>query len=347
MEDERVLDISWGTILKIAIVFLGFYILFLIKDILIWIIFALIISILFNPAITFLQKRRIPRVVATIFVYVFIFTFLSFILYWTIPVFILEIQQFTQLFPQYFEKLSPPLRGLGLEAFDSFESFTLAIQDWLVRISSSIFGAIISIFGGIFSTVTIFAIAIFFSMEEKSVNHTIDLISPKGAENYFLDLWEKGQAKTTAWFGARILSGIFVGFLSYIALTLFDVNYAFVLSVFAGFSDIIPVLGPIFAGVVITILAALDSWSKAILVLIAFILIQQIEGNIITPILTKRLVGLPPVLVLIALLVGGRLWGGLGAILAIPLAGIMYEFLKDFLQRRKDMSVDVNVSGRV
>lgn len=339
MENERLLDISWGTILKVTAVFSGAYILYLIRDILIWIIFALIISILFNPVINFLERRKIPRILATIFVYVAAFGILSYLFYLTIPVFISEIQQFTQLFPQYFERLSPPLKGLGIEAFENFETFTLAIQDWLVKISSSIFGALVAIFGGIFSTATIFALAIFFSMEEKGVKRTIELLAPRENEAYFLRLWERSRIKTAAWFGTRILSSIFVGILSYFTLRVLNINYAFTLSLFAGIMDIIPIFGPIFAGAVITILALMSSWVKAFFILVAFILIQQIEGNILTPILTKKLVGLPSVLVLIALLVGGRLWGVLGAILAIPLTGIVYEFSRDYLKKRKESAV--------
>ncbi|HDY72554.1 MAG TPA: AI-2E family transporter [bacterium] len=335
MENERVLDISWGTILKISIAVLVFYTIYSIRDILVSVIFALVISILFNPVIDFLEKRRIPRVIATLFIYVSVFALLSFVLYWTVPVFVLEIQQFAQLFPQYFGKLSPPLKGLGLEAFENFETFTLALQDWLIKASSTIFGVLISIFGGIFSTVTIFAMAIFFSIEEKEVKKAIKAISPKRSEGYFQDLWQRCQNKTAAWFGTRILSSLFVGLVSYITLNVLNVNYASMLSLFAGVMDIIPVLGPIFAGTIITILAALDSWFKALFVLLAFVLIQQIEGNIITPILTRRLVGLPAILVLIAVLVGGRLAGFLGAILAIPLTSIIYEFLRDFVQERK------------
>ena len=335
MENERVLDISWGTILKISIAVLVFYTIYSIRDILVSVIFALVISILFNPVIDFLEKRRIPRVIATLFIYVSVFALLSFVLYWTVPVFVFEIQQFAQLFPQYFGKLSPPLRGLGLEVFENFETFTLALQDWLIKASSTIFGVLISIFGGIFSTVTIFAMAIFFSIEEKEVKKAIKAISPKRSEGYFQDLWQRCQNKTAAWFGTRILSSLFVGLVSYITLNVLNVNYASTLSLFAGVMDIIPVLGPIFAGTIITILAALDSWFKALFVLLAFVLIQQIEGNIITPILTRRLVGLPAILVLIAVLVGGRLAGFLGAILAIPLTSIIYEFLRDFVQERK------------
>ena len=336
MNNEKTLDISWGTLLKIAIVFLGFYILYSIRDILLWILFGLIISILFNPAINLLEKRRIPRAIATIFVYVFAFAVLSLIFYLTIPVFVLEAQQFTQLFPQYFEKLAPPLRDLRLEAFESFDAFTQALQAWLVRASSSIFGAIISIFGGIFSTVTIFAIAIFFSIEEQEVKKAMELLSPKSKESYFLELWERCRTKTAAWFGARALSSLFVGLITYFTLRIFNIEYAAVLALFAGIMDIIPVLGPIFSGLIITTLTVLSSPAKAFLILIALVLIQQIEGNVITPVLTKRMAGLPAILVLVALLIGGRLWGFLGAILTMPLAGVIYEFLRDFLKKRKE-----------
>jgi predicted PurR-regulated permease PerM len=336
MQEERVLDISWGTLLKIAIVFLGFYILYLIKDILLWILFGLIISILFNPIINFLERRKIPRTMAAIFVYVAVFAILSLIFYWTIPIFIIEVQQFTQLFPQYFEKLAPPLRSLNIEAFESFETFTQVLQDWLVRTSSSIFGAIVSIFGGIFSTATIFAIAIFFSIEEKEVDKAMKLLVPKKNETYFLRLWERCQIKTAAWFGARALSSLFVGLITYVTLKIFSTEYAAVLALFAGVMDIIPVLGPIFSGVIIITLTVLSSPAKAFLILIALILIQQIEGNVITPILTKKMVGLPAILVLAALLIGGKLWGILGAVLTIPLVGVIYEFLRDYLQKRKE-----------
>ena len=336
MEEERVLDISWGTILKITIVFLSFYIVYLVRDVLVSILFALIISILFNPAIDFLQRRKVPRVLGTILVYTSFFAIFGALLYWLIPVFAFEIQQFTQLFPQYFGKLAPPLEGLGIEAFKSFEAFTETLQDWLNAASSSMFGALIAIFGGLISSITIFAMAIFFSIEDEDVKGAIRMLSPKGGEPYFSDLWNRCQLKTSAWFGTRILSSLFVGLISFITLEIFKIDYSFTLALFAGMVDVVPILGPIFAGIIITILTGLDSWIKAMFVLIAFVMIQQIEGNIVTPILTKKMVGLPAILVLIALLLGGRLWGILGAVLAIPLTSVVYEFLRDFLKRRKE-----------
>ena len=74
----------------------------------------------------------------------------------------------------------------------------------------------------------------------------------------------------------------------------------------------------------------------------AFFLIQQIEGNIVTPILTKKFVGLSPALVLISLAVGGKLLGILGAILAIPITSILFEFWTDFLKAKKEQKIPLN-----
>src|SRR3990167_1370559 len=113
MNSEKILDISWGTIFKIGIAALVVYMLFLTRGIFVWVLFGVIISVLFDPAIDFLQRRRIPRVVGTFALYLTVFGVIAFIIYSAAPVFINEIQRFSQLFPRYFETISPIFRGLG------------------------------------------------------------------------------------------------------------------------------------------------------------------------------------------------------------------------------------------
>lgn len=334
MNGEKLLDISWETIFKIAFAFFFFYFIYLVRDILTLIFFAFIISLLFNPAINFFQKRKISRIFATILIYFFVFGIFSFFIYSIFPLIISEFQQFLQLFPQYFEKLSPPLRELGFEAFENLEVFTKAFGDWLIKVSKNILSAIATIFGGIFSAFAIFTLAIFFSLEEKGLEKAIVLIFPKKYQNYILEIWQKSQEKISGWFFSRILACLFVGLLTLIASKILDLKYAFSFAILAGITNILPVIGPIFAGIIIFFFTFFTSFWKAIFILISFILIQQIENNILTPILTKKIIGLPPILVLISLMIGGRLWGILGAILAIPLAGIIFEFSKEFLERK-------------
>lgn len=202
--------------------------------------------------------------------------------------------------------------------------------------AKNIFNVLFTIFGGFFTTLFVIITAIFLSLEEKAVEKALLLLFPKKYEAQIMNVWLRCQRKVAGWFGARVLACIFVGVLSYIAFLLFNVKYPFTLALFAGVFNFIPYVGPLLSGVIIFLLVFPTEPFKGIIVLIAFVLIQQIENSILSPILMKKFVGLPPALVLLSLVIGGHLWGLLGAILAIPLFGILFEFLKEFLQRQHD-----------
>ena len=131
-----------------------------------------------------------------------------------------------------------------------------------------------------------------------------------------------------------------MGLLTFVALRVLNVEYDVSLAIFAGITNFIPIVGPVIAGLVILLIVMLDNVAKALFVVLAFIIIQQIE-SILTPILSRRFVGMSPILVLIALLVGGTLWGVMGAILAIPVIGILFEFLRDFFKKKKEAEATV------
>lgn len=335
--NERVLDISWGTIVKLAIAGFLVYLIFILKDILVWVLFGLIISILFDPVIDFLQKRRIPRVISTVGVYLVLFGILAYVIFATTPLFVGELQRFSQLLPQYFEEsISPPLQGLGIGAFEDFESFLKVIGENATDNSSNVVKALFSIFGGIFSTIFVISVAIFLSIEDRPGERVIGVLFPKKYEAVALDIWSRSQKKVSGWFLSRVLSSLFVGAATYIALLLFNVPYPFSLAILSGVLNFIPIIGPLLTTVLVALLVALDSPLRALFVILAITLIQQVENNILTPILSRKFIGLPPVLVLVALAIGGQFWGIMGAILAIPLAGILFEFLRDFLKKRKE-----------
>ncbi|MBI2624887.1 MAG: AI-2E family transporter [Candidatus Nealsonbacteria bacterium] len=333
---EKILDISWGTIAKVSVALSAFYILYLIRDILIWFLFALVLTVLFNPAIDFLQKKGIPRPLAVILCYFVVFGFLGFVIYLTIPVFITEIYQFSQLFPQYFEKIAPPLQGLGIEAFENFEIFIKTLGEGLRNMAANIFSALFSIFGGLVSTMFIITVAIFVSLEQNVIERGILLLFPKKYESFAVSLWEKTQQKVSGWFLIKVLGSVLVGVASYIAFIIFDIKYPFTLALASGALNFIPIVGPLIAGLAIFLLVSMESLFKAVFILIFFVILQQVEGNILTPILSEKFIKLSPALVLISLAIGGKLFGIWGAVLFVPLFGIVFEFLRDFLRRQKE-----------
>ena len=140
--DEKILDISWKTILKISIAIACFYVLFLVRDVLIWFIFALTISILANPAVEFLQKRKVPRTLGVILIYVAVLGVLGFLIYLMIPLFVSELKLFVGYLPQYFENVSPLFQGLGFKAFENIGIFVKSASQFLEGMADNIFSVL-------------------------------------------------------------------------------------------------------------------------------------------------------------------------------------------------------------
>lgn len=341
MNNEKVLDISWESIFKILILVIVIYLLYALRDIFVWVIFAIIISVLFEPIITFFTRRKVPRFLAAILVYFITFGFIGFLIYLTVPILSSEIQQSVKILPQYFDKISPPLRALGFKVFENIEAFTGFLNKTLEGMAQTIFNAVAVIFGGALATFSIISISLFLSLEEKPIAKTLRLIVPKKYEEVALDLWLRCERKIAGWFLSRILGCVFVGILSYLSFLILKIKYPFTLGFLAGVFNFLPIIGPVITGLIIFGVTFLENFWQAIFVLIIFVLIQQIENNVLLPALTTKFMELPPVIILLALTIGGILWGIWGALLAIPFFGILFEFLKEFLQKKKEKIITV------
>lgn len=337
MSQEQTLDVSWNTILKIFLAIFIFYIIFIAREIALWFLFALAISILLDPAINFFRKIHIPRIIAILIVYFSIFGILGLLIYITAPIFIAEMRQLIKYLPDYFEQVNPILRQFGIDTAQNFNDFTSTVTSNLQQSSQSILKALMVFFGGIASTISILTMAFFLSLEEKGVENVLLLLSPSKYEEYIRNIFERVQKKIAGWFGARVLACLFVGIGSYIVFFIFGIRYAFILALLSGFLNFIPYIGPWITGILLVVLVAISSasWFTALYALIAVMAIQAIENNLLTPLLMKKMTDIPPVLVLVSLLLGAKMFGFLGMIFAVPVFGIIYEFIKEFLENKK------------
>jgi predicted PurR-regulated permease PerM len=337
---KQFLDISWGTIFKILVAVFLIYFIFLVKEIIIWLIFALVISILFEPFIKLLVRKKIPRVIAVVCAYFIVFGMIIYSVYLALPFFLTEVQNFSNVLPEqipdYFERVSPFLRGLGLEVSGNLEELMSNFQRPIEEMSRNLFSFFATFFGGVLATFFTIALAIFISIEKGLMEKGLALIFPKKYEKYMLNLWDRSKEKVTGWFLVRIIGVVFVGLSSYIALSFLKVDYPVSFAVVAGILDFIPIIGPFIATIFIFLAVSMDSLLKAIFVFVALGLIQLIENIVLMPALTSKIIKISPVLVLISLFIGGRLWGVLGAVLLVPLVAILFEFLKDFFNEKKE-----------
>ena len=186
----------------------------------------------------------------------------------------------------------------------------------------------------------IFAIAFFISLEDRGVEKFLALLTPQKYEDFTVRLFERAQYKVSRWFGARILSCILVGVASFITFYVLDVKYAFILALISGVLNFVPYIGPTITLLLSVLFVGVSSsWLVAAYVFIIILVIQEIENKALTPLLMKKFMDLPPVLVLISLLVGGSIFGFLGTIFAVPIFGIIFEFVKEFLENKKQESL--------
>ncbi len=334
-ENRQLLDISWGAIIKVFFALVVIYLLYQIAEILVWSIFALVISVLFNPVVDILRRMKIPRVVGVVLVYFGFFGMVSLLFYVMIPGLYKEVRSFSEFLPDYIERISPFLSYVGIEGFATLDDIVGTLRDSADQVARGVFSGLALFFGGMSTTFFIITLAIFLSLEGNGVEKAISLLVSEKQKNQVLSTWKKCRDQVGSWFLIRIIACLFVAVSSFFVFYLFDVRYALVFAIIGGLFNFIPFVGPSIAALMFFIITSLDSVPQAIFIFIAFMIIQAIEGSVLTPALSKKIMGVSPALVLISIVIGGSLWGVLGAFLAIPLLGIIFEFTKAFLEKRK------------
>jgi len=335
MSQSQTINISTSTILRIVVVLLALAFLYIIRDILIVVFVAVIIAAAINGPVNWLQRHRVPRILGVTFIYLFILLLLALVVTLIFPPLAEQIKQLAVSFPEFMERASLTVQEWWGEhkIEGNLQMLLDRFSGKLTQAASSVFGTIVGIFGGLISAIIILVISFYLSVQEKGVKRFLISLTPNEHKHYISDLIERIQTRIGGWLRGQLLLMIIIGILVYIGLSILGVKYALTLALVAGLLEIIPYIGPILATIPAVILAFLQSPFLALLVLLLFIVIQQLENYVIFPQVMKRAVGLNSIIIIIVMLIGAKLAGVLGIILAVPLTAAAAEFLKDFQKK--------------
>jgi predicted PurR-regulated permease PerM len=186
------------------------------------------------------------------------------------------------------------------------------------------------VFGGIFSSVLIIVLSFYFAVVETGVDDFLRVVTPKKRQHYVLGLWRRSQHKIGLWMQGQLLLGVLIGVLTYLGLMILSVPHALVLAVIAGLLELIPVFGPPLSAVPAVAVAFVTGGPTLGLLTVAlYVIIQQFENHLIYPLVVTRVVGVPPILVIVTLIAGGQLAGFLGILLSVPVAAVIQELVND------------------
>jgi len=206
-------------------------------------------------------------------------------------------------------------------------------QKVLSHFSSGFVNTISAVFGGVLSFVLIVVLSFYLAVQEDGVSNFLKVITPLKNEKYIISLWKRSQKKIGYWMQGQILLGLIVGVLLYLGLTILGVKNAILLSVFAAFFEIIPLFGPVIAAIPAVLLSFADGGLTAgLLVIGLYLIIQQFENHLIYPLVVKKVVGVSPIMVILALVIGYKLAGFLGVLLSVPIAAAITEYFRDVVE---------------
>lgn len=220
--------------------------------------------------------------------------------------------------------------------------FSLLINDFRNAVSnfSNGFVQVLSVvFGGVLSFILIVVLSFYFAVQEDGIGSFLRIVTPVRQEHSVLDLWRRSQKKIGAWMQGQLLLGVLVGVLVYLGLTVLGIKNALLFGLVAAVFEIIPVFGPILASIPPVLTAFADTGlTGGLLVAGLFIIIQQFENHLIYPLVVKKIVGVPPILVILSLIIGAKLAGFLGILLSVPVASALMELLHDLEARKHTLA---------
>lgn len=339
---HHTMNISTATLLRVVGVIFILWILYLIRDILVILFLSLILAAAVDAPVDWLEKRKVPRVLGILSLYVLLCSVIALLFVLFVPMLTAQTQQFITTFPYYWNKFISGFEylkvhyGLSIEVAETFRRFTVNIAN---QGGNGLFSLLSGLVGGIFSSLLILVITFYMVVEENAIKKTFHFLAPRTYQASLTKLLYRIQRRIGSWLWGQLLLSLIVGMLSYIGLTALEMPYAFVLSIIAAIAELIPYIGPILAAIPAIILAFTISPLLALSVIILYIVIQQLENNILLPKVMQKTVGLNPIISLAAVLIGAKLGGILGAFLALPVATALSVIMDDLADHGRAKSL--------
>jgi predicted PurR-regulated permease PerM len=303
-------------------------------DAVLLIFFAIILAEAIRPLALRLERRRVPRPLGALLIYLVV-AVLLFAIGWllftpllaqvndfmtSLPAYLAQARQWAQDAQQALagnDPLTALIDGLAAQLTVSLQAALPTLLRFPLTLLSGAFGALISV-------VIVVTMSIFWLMSADKLREFVLSFVPEARRGDGAALFTELGHTLGGWVRGTLVAMLLIGSLTWLGMALLGMPYALLLGILAGLTELIPYLGPWISGTVAVIVAlvAVDP-AKALQVVVVFVLIQEVESNLVEPLVMSWAVNIDPLLVLIAIIVGAEALGVIGAIIAVPVAGVL------------------------
>jgi predicted PurR-regulated permease PerM len=318
---------------------------------LIWILIALFLAMALNPPVDWLLRRGVVKRRGAAVGIVYVATLLAIVGVSAtfVPTLVQEVNDFAEAVPDYVEDITEGRGRLGFleRDYQLVERIRDAVEEsgvsGVLGLSSTALSVTKSIVNAIVAIVTIAFLTLFMLLEGPTWIERFYSLMPEHQQARWRRVGTDIYRTVGGYVTGNLAISLIAGVSSTIVLLALGVPYAFALGLIVGLLDLIPLAGATIAAVIVTTVAFLDSTTAGIVVLVFMIVYQQLENHVIQPLVYGKTVQLSPLAVLIAVLIGAKLAGVIGALGAIPLAGAIQVILLDLLEWRRQKIVEPTV----
>ncbi len=316
--------------------------LYLVRGALTLVYLSFMLALGISPAIAWLErqpwfgaKRKTPRWAAVLAFYLTAAVGLVVIYLIIVPPFTTQAGELWERAPAYVEKAQRWMVDHQLQR----KIFTM--QQLLERAPdpntavSSMIGAVNRVMVAMLAAFTVVLLSIYFLLDGENLFKMYVRALPKETRGHWWRVSSDVAAKVGAWMGGQAFLCVLIGVTAAIGFWLIGLPYFYVLALLCGIGELVPIVGPIIAAVPCILVAATVSPNTAIITAVYLFVQQQIENNLIIPNLMKSQTGVSPLVVMVAILVGGEFLGVIGALLAVPTAAVIQILLREYLDSRE------------
>ncbi len=380
----QLIDISAKSIFKFLLISVLFIALFILRDLVLVILVAIILATAIEPITLFFKKYRIARVPAVMITYgAFLGLFFG-VFYFFIPTVLDETSTFLSQLPKYLEstkiisvndnptisnsqkvvadlsagitrsqqaidtainnasanqsqntvsdlaKLPSSLADNVLTRGSALRDFVSNVNKAAGTFSDSFMNTISLVFGGVTSFIIMLVLSFYLAAQERGIEKFIRIVAPLDKEEYIIDLWQRSQKKIGLWMQGQLLLAVLIGVLVFLGLTILGVPNALLLALLAAVFEVIPLFGPILSAIPGILFGyASGGFTLALLVTGLYIIIQQFESHLIYPLVVRKIVGVPAIIVVISMVIGWELAGFVGLLISVPMVTALMEYFND------------------
>jgi predicted PurR-regulated permease PerM len=356
MAEERVIRFRVRTVLAvlaIALVVIALLqVILLAQQVLTWILIALFLALAINPAVDWLQRRGLRRGLAVAVAFLGVLVAIAAVAATFIPLLVDEVNDFASALPGYVRDVTEGRGRLGdlEQRYDIVDRVREAVGDGgaakLLGFSGAALAITKSVITIIVATVTIAFMTFFMLLEGPNWVERGYALLPPGSQERWRAVGRDVYRTVGGYVTGNLTISLIAGVASFIVLSIMGVPYALALGLVVALLDLIPLAGATLAAIIVTTIAFLESVPAGIVVLIFFVVYQQLENHVLQPLVYGRTVQLSPLAVLIAVLIGAELAGVLGALGAIPIAGTIQVVIVDYLRHRRGAIADTTIGGQ-